>query len=355
MMLQAEPGSTRRVTVGVDTHLEVHVARAKDELGRLIAETSVATTPAGYSELLAWARRLGEVAAFGIEGTGSYGAALSRYLAGQGETVREVIRPNRQRRRRNGKSDPADADAAASAVLSGEDAGVPKGGDDKVEMIRTLRVARATGIKARTQAANALHALVVTAPAGLRESLRHLSRAELVRTCAAFRPGQLTDPTVATKTALRSLAGRYQALDAEIKTLDASLERLITSAAPRLVAIFGVGPDCAGALLVAAGDNPERLHSEQAFSMLCGASPVEASSGKVTRHRLNRGGNRQANAALHRVVVTRIGRDKKTQEYMARRQSEGKSNTEIVRCLKRYVAREVYHALKATKPEPAAA
>ena len=340
-----QPGSTG-VVVGVDTHKDTHVARAKDSLGRLVGEQLVPTTPAGHRQLLTWARGLGEVEAFGVEGTGSYGAGLARHLRAEGEVVIEVIRPNRQQRRRNGKSDPADADAAASAVLSGDAAGLPKCADGRVEMIRALRVARSTAVKARTQAVNALKALVITAPADLREQLRASSTVRLVCACARLRPGALVDPTAATKVALRSLATRYEALEAEVERLDAVLAQLVGEAAPELVARFGVGPDSAGALLVAAGDNPGRLHSEAAFSMLCGSSPIEASSGKVTRHRLNRGGDRQANAALYHVVMSRLRWDKATQDYMARRTAEGKSKREIIRCLKRYVAREIYLILK---------
>ncbi|MDQ6616040.1 MAG: IS110 family transposase [Actinomycetota bacterium] len=334
-----------RVTVGVDTHKDTHVARAKDQLGRRVGEKTIPTTPAGYTDLLAWARGLGAVETFGLEGTGSYGAGLARYLRRHGQVVVEVIRPNRQARRRNGKSDPADADAAASAVLAGDAAGPPKAGDGAVEMVRALRVARSTAIKARTQAANAMKALVVTAPDQLRESLRDLSKTELVRTCARCRPGELTGPTAATKTALRSLAARYEALEAEITALDDQIEPVIAKYAPELIGLFGVGSDSAGVLLVAAGDNPERLRSEAAFSMLCGSSPVEASSGKVTRHRLNRGGDRQANAALYRIVLVRLRHHEATKNYMARRTTEGMSKKEIIRCLKRYVAREIYAVL----------
>ena len=341
----AQPTSSG-VVVGVDTHKDTHVARAKDALGRRVGEQLVPTTPAGYRQLLAWARGFGEVEAFGVEGTGSYGAGLARYLRSEGEVVIEVIRPNRQARRRNGKSDPADADAAASAVLSGDAAGLPKGADGRVEMLRALRVARSTAVKARTQAVNALKALVVTAPSDLREQLRASSTVRLVYACARLRPGELVDATAATKVALRSLATRSEALEAELERLNAVLARLVGDAAPELVARFGVGPDSAGALLVAAGDNPGRLRSEAAFAMLCGASPIEASSGKIVRHRLNRGGDRQANAALYHVVMSRLRWDKATQDYMARRTAEGRTKREVIRCLKRYVAREIYLALK---------
>jgi transposase len=334
-----------RVTIGVDTHLDVHVAHAKDQLGRRLATVSIPTTPAGYQSLLAWARGLGEVETFGIEGTGSYGAALARFLRAHGQVVFEVNRPDRQARRRRGKSDPLDAENAARTVQAGEATVVPKAGDGVAEMLRCLRVARSTAIKARTQAGNAIKALLVTAPAELREQLRGLSTAKLVPTAAAFPPGKPTTPAAAAMLALRTLAVRHQALSAEITTLDTELARLTAKAAPGLVALFGVGPDSAGALLVAAGDNSDRLRSEGAFSMLCGASPVEASSGKTVRHRLNRGGDRQANAALHRIVIVRLRWHQPTKDYMARRIAEGKTTKEVIRCLKRYLAREVFAVL----------
>jgi transposase len=241
--------------------------------------------------------------------------------------------------------DPDTLVRAAARAVQGRQGSVPKTGDGQVEMIRSLRVARATAMKARTQAINALKALVVTAPEELREQLRGLSTVSLVRAAARFEPGAVTTPMAAAKLALRALAGRYQILSIELTALDVELARLTATVAPRLVALFGVGPDSAGALLVAAGDNPDRLRSDAAFSMLCGASPIEASSGKTRRHRLNRGGDRQANAALHRIVVTRLRHDRRTQDYLARRLSQGKSRKEAIRCLKRYLVREVYRAL----------
>jgi transposase len=343
MTTMPQPVPTQ-VTVGVDTHADVHVAVAKDVFGRRLDATSVPTTPAGYAELLDWAQRLGQPDAWGIEGTGSFGAALTRFLRGHGQVVVEVNRPDRSARRRRGKSDPLDAEAAARAVQAREGS-VPKAGDGQVEMIRSLRVARASAMKARTQAINALKALLVTAPADLREQLRGLSAVRLVQATAALAPGPVTTPVAAATLGLRTLGRRCQALSAEITTLDAELDRLTRTAAPKLVALFGVGPDSAGALLVAAGDNPDRLRSDAAFSMLCGASPIEASSGKTRRFRLNRGGDRQANAALYRIVVARLRHDQKTQDYVARRLSEGKSKKEAIRCLKRYVAREVFAVL----------
>jgi transposase len=344
-----------RVVIGVDTHQDRHVAAALNDLGRPLGVTTIAATRAGYDDLVVWAETFGEVEAFGVEGTGSYGAGLARHLRGAGYLVVEVIRPNRQARRRNGKSDLADATAAARAVISGEANGVPKTADDTVEMIRVLRVARSTAIKARTQAVNSLKSLLVTAPAELREQLHGLTTAKLIATAARLRPGSDATTTTATKTALRSLAGRYGALTAEIDVLDAQLAELTARAAPTLVETFGVGPDTAGALLVAVGDNPERLRSEAAFAMLCGAAPLEASSGKTVRHRLNRGGDRQANSALYRIVLVRLRHHKPTQEYMARRTEQGKTKPEIIRCLKRYVAREIYTILHHTVTPTAAA
>jgi transposase len=335
-----------RVTVGVDTHKDLHVAAAVDQLGRRLATTTAQATSAGYAWLLAWACALGEVTAWGVEGTGSYGAGLARFLAAHHQRVVEVNRPDRAARRRRGKSDAVDADAAARAVQAGQATGVPKAQDGTVEMLRALRTARQTAVKARTQAINALKGLLVTAPAELREQLAGLPTARLVRAAAALEPGTLATPTAAARLALRGLARRYQYLDAEITLLTEQLDALTARHAPALRGLHGVGPDCAAALLVAAGDNPRRLHSEAAFAALCGTSPVEASSGKTRRHRLNRGGDRQANAALHRIVVVRLRWHQPTRDYAARRTTQGKTNKEILRCLKRYVAREVFAVLR---------
>jgi transposase len=350
-----------RVTLGVDTHADVHVGVALDQLGRRLGSHSVPTTPAGYAELVAWAGRFGALERVGIEGTGSYGAGLARWLRARGLPVLEVERPTRQARR-HGKSDPVDAEAAARAVQAGTATAQPKAADGPVEMIRVLHLTRRAALKARTQAANQLHALVVSAPDALRARLRPLPLARRVTMAAAFRPGPtLATPTAATKLALKSVARRYQHLSAEIAALDAQLDRLVARAAPALVAVKGVGTDTAAALLVAAGDNPDRLRSEAAFAHLCGVAPIPASSGKSTRHRLNRGGDRDANRALHLLAVRRMAWDPRTRAYVARRTTEGRSKPEILRCLKRYLAREVYPLLvgrpaaAALLPPPSAA
>ena len=358
-MTTSAEGSTStaraEVVLGVDTHLHSHVAVALDQLGRKLGALAVPATAKGYEALVSWAEGFGDVRCAGVEGTGSFGAGLSRRLRAEGIEVLEVERPKRRHLQRRGKSDPIDAEAAARAVLAGEAAGTPKSGDGRVEMIRAIRAARRSVVKARTQAANQLRALRVTAPEGLRHRLSGLSTRALVAAAAArFRPGARPEnPEEATKFAMRSVARRYRALSEEIAELGAQLGRLVSDVAPGLTSLVAVGTDHAATLLTAAGDNPERLRSEPSFASLCGVSPIPASSGKVVRHRLNRGGNRDANRALHLICVVRMRVDERTRAYVARRTAEGKSKKEILRCLKRYVAREVYRVLVPTAaPSP---
>jgi transposase len=284
-----------------------------------------------------------------VEGTNSYGAGLTRALHAAGVAVAEVVRPNRQKRRLKGKSDPLDAEDAARAVLSGEAIAIPRhGDDDAVEMIRVLRVARSTAMRARTQAINALRSLIVTAPDELRDQLRGRPATEIIEAAVEF-TCDANDLNAATKQAIGSLARRYRNLDEEITELDATIGELTTAAAPELVAVFGVGTETASILLVTAGTNPDRLKSEASFAMLCGVAPLPASSGQTTRYRLNRSGDRQANAALHRIALVRMRWDQTTRDYVERRLNEGKTKREIIRCLKRYIAREIYKILKATR------
>ena len=324
------------VDVGVDTHLDLHVAVALEQLGRRLGALTVPTTAMGYKSLVSWAEGFGPVRCAGVEGTSSYGAGLARHFKTAGIPVMGVERPKRRHLRRNGKSDPLDdAEAAARAVLAGETAGEPKSGDGRVEMIRALRTARHSAVKARSQAANQLQALVVTAPETLRKRLRRLSTRELVAVAARFRLGSdPADVQTATKFALRSVARRHRQLSEEIAELDEQLDQLVAEAAPGLVSLPAIGASHAATLLIVAGDNPERLSSEASFASLCGASPIEASSGKVVRHRLNRGGDREADRALHLICVARMARDQRTREYVLRRTAEGKSKREIMRCLK---------------------
>ena len=337
------------VTIGVDTHLDAHVAVALDRLGRRLGIVSVQTTEAGYAKLLRWAEGLGELERVGIEGAGSFGAGLARFLRRRDVEVLEVGRPKRRDQHRSGKSDPIDAELAARSVLAGTAIGETKDGEGRVEMIRVLRAARRSAVKARSQAANQLKAMLITAPEEMRAQLRGLSTAKLVRRAASFRPGDLPDDVAAaTKYALRSIARRHRQLSEEIRELDAQLGRLVTETAPALVAVHGVGVDTAATLLVAVGEDPKRLRSEAAFAHMCGVAPIPASSGKVVRCRLNRRGNRDANRALHVVATERMSRDERTRAYVGKRTQEGKSKREIIRCLKRYVASELYLVLIST-------
>jgi transposase len=339
----SETPPTAELIVGVDTHKHVHAAVAISALGARLGATTVPVGAGGYRDLETWAQSLGPVRAFGVEGTGSYGAGLSRFLRERGHVVLEVNRPNRQLRQQKGKSDPLDAEGAARAVLAGQAAGLPKDGTGTAEMIRHLKVARDTAVKAQSQAMLALKALIVVAPVALRERLDGIAgRMALVRHLAALRPGPIASTTASAKVGLRALARRWLALNEEIGTHDVHLEQLTRQRAPELVEAHGIGTGTAAEMLLLVGDNPERIRSEAALAKLCGVCPIPASSGKTNRHRLNRGGNRQANAALYRVVITRMRGHKPTLDYVRRRTAEGKSKAEIIRCLKRYVVREIF-------------
>ena len=326
------------ITGGVDTHLDVHVGAALDAIGGVLGVESFAADGPGYRRLLAWLEGFGTVTLVGVEGTGSYGAGLTRHLLDKGIRVVEVDRPNRQERRRAGKSDPIDAIEAARAALSGRATSDATTRNGSVGAIRVLRVARSGARKDRVRALNQPRSLISTAPEELRRDLRDLSISRLVNTAAGLRPHPRTDIVNATKLAMRSLARRVRGIDAEMAEIDAVLRPLVAETAPDLVALYGVGSDTAGAFVVAAGDNPGRLRNEATFAHLCGASPLDASSGKQLRQRLNRGGDRQANAALWRIVFTRMASNPRTQRYVERRCKEVLTKAEAMRCLKRYVA-----------------
>ncbi len=341
---------TRRVIVGVDTHSAQHCAAVIDQEGRLLGWAEFPASAVGYRQLANWARGLGRLETAGVEGTGAYGAGLARFLVGEGIEVLEVPRPDRRLRRARGKSDPLDAEAAARAVLAGTAQVLPKMADGPMEAVRALRVARLGAIKAKTAATNALRSMIITAPEPLRSQLPSAGLPnKVINACCALRPdtSRFDDPTQATKTALRSIALRARQLREEIQVLDRQLIRLVATVAPRSLGIFAMGPDTTSALLVTIGDNPDRLRSESAFARLCGVAPIPASSGKTNRHRLHRGGDRSANRALHIAVVVRMRYCPRTRAYVARRTSEGLSKPEIIRCLKRYLAREMFQALRA--------
>jgi transposase len=337
----------RAITGGVDTHADAHVAAALDPLGGLLGVREFPATAAGYAGLLNWLAGFGTVALVGIEGTGSYGAGLARHVAAAGIRVVEVDRADRQDRRRNGKSDPLDAVSAARAAQSGRAAGAPKGRDGAVEAIRALMVAKRSARNERTQAINQARSLILTGPDDLRARFARHSAAALAEAIAALRPRPGDAAEYAVRVALRELGRRVEFLDGQLERLDELIVPLVTARAPGLLALHGVGPDTAALLLVAAGDHPERLRSEAAWAHLCAAAPLQASSGKVTRYRLNPGGDRQANHALWRIVLTRMSAHPPTLIYVERRTKEGLSKKEIIRCLKRYVAREVYRHLRA--------
>jgi transposase len=315
-----------------------------------VATAAFPASGAGYRALLAWACGHGPVGRAGVEGTGSYGAALARQLRRAGVQVIEVNRPDRAARRRRGKTDAVDAEAAARAVLDGRATVTPKNADGPVETLRLFKVAKDSAVKARTQAINQLKAVLVGANPELRESLAGLGRATLIRRCAQLPDSDPTtgggDVAATIAYTLRLLARRIQHLTAEINDLTGRITDAVECRAPQLLQRRGVGPDSAAALLITAGDNPQRLDHDAAFAALCGASPIQASSGKTRRHRLNRGGDRQANAALYRIALTRLRCDPRTRNYLDRRTTEGKTRREAIRCIKRYIAREIYSLIR---------
>jgi transposase len=334
-----------RVTGGVDTHKDTHVAAALDQLGRVLGTEAFPATAAGYAALWRWLQRFGDVVAVGVEGTGAWGAGLARFLSSREVAVIEVRRGNRQHRRRHGKSDTTDAISAARSVQSGDADGVAKTADGSVESIRLLAVARRSAMKARSQTANQILSIIDTAPEELRSRFHGQPVRDVAATAARFHRSPIDTPHDAAKCALRHLARRWRHLSDEITELDELLGELTTATAPTLVALNGAGTQTAAALLVAAGDNPHRLETPASFVALCGASPLDASTGRQERHRLNRGGDRQANAALYIIVISRLRWDPATQAYMARRRAQGKTRKEVIRCLKLYVAREVHRAI----------
>jgi transposase len=339
------------VVVGVDTHKDEHVAVALDGLGGRLGELAIVANPDGYAELVAWADQLGAVAVFGVEGTGSYGSGLARFLRRHARRVIEVSRPPRKGERRlSGKSDTIDAEHAAREVLAGKATATPKLADGIVEAIRLIKIARDTAVKAHSQAMITLKATLVTATDDLRAELEPLTDFKLIQTCAALdASGDVADPAVAMRHVLGTLARRWLELHEEIKIHSRNLKKLTKLAAPELVAAFGIGPDIAAEMLITAGDNNDRIRSDAALAKLCGACPIPAGSGKTNgRHRLNRGGNRQANAALYRAIIVRMRWHPPTIAYVTRRTAEGLSKKEIIRCLKRFLAREIYRLL----PEP---
>ena len=339
-----EQGAGRHIVGGVDTHKDLHVAAVVDERDRVLATASFATTRQGYRHMLAWMRSFGAVQRVGVESTGSYGAGLLRFLQQAGIEVLEVTTPDTHDRRRRGKNDDLDAQSAAHAAFAGRRTVTPKSRDGMIKSLRVLKACRKTAVAARRVALQMIHNTVVCAPDELRETLRKMTRMQLIRTLAGWRP-DLTDyrnVVSAYRITLKSLGRRYLELHDEIADLDVMVGAIVDELAPELVARNSIGRNGAAQLLLTAGDNPERLHSEAGLAALCGVSPVPALSGKTVRHRLNRGGDRAANSALHIIAIGRLRTDPKTKDYVARRIAKGHSKLEAIRCLKRYIAREVF-------------
>lgn len=338
----------RCVVGGVDTHKDLHMAAVVDGQDRVLGNQCFASTRQGYRQMLAWMRSFGEVARVGVECTGTYGAGLLRYLQQSGVTVLEVTTPDKADRRKRGKDDTIDAQNAAHAAYAGARAVTPKSRDGMIESLRVLKVCRKTAVAARRVALQMIQTTIVAAPDELREQLRSLTRMQLIRTLAGWSP-DLTDyrnVASAYRIALKSLGRRYLELHDEIADLDIMIAALVEELAPELVALNSIGYESAAQLLLTAGDNPERLKSEASFAALCGVSPVPASSGKITRHRLNRGGDRAANSALHIIAIGRLRTDTRTKAYVRKRIAEGHSKLEAIRCLKRYLAREVFGLIR---------
>jgi transposase len=340
---------------GVDTHKDLHMAAIIGTDDNVLDTAVFPTTRTGYRALLAWMRGHGRLARVGMEGTGCYGAGLHRYLTRQGIEVLEVARPDRAERRRRGKNDTLDAQNAAHAARDGRRVVTAKARTGLVEVLRTLRATRTAAVAARREALQVLDAQMITAPEELRDQLRGLTRMRLVRTLATSRPsvGARLDLLQATTMALGSLARRIVHLDDEIAELDELIAPLVRELAPSLLAAPGFGIHTTAQLLVTMGDNPQRITTEPRFAKLCGAAPLDASSGKTQdRHRLNRGGDRGANSALYLVVLNRMRYNDRTRTYVERRTTEGKTKGEIIRCLKRYAAREAYYLIKHDHEHP---
>ncbi len=336
--------------VGVDSHRDEHVvAVVSAPVGAVIAERSVRANARGYRELLRVAERSAPGRrAWAIEGTGSYGAGVARYLAERGEVVLEVSRTPRAERRLRGKDDTLDAARAARAALAADRLALPRAGDRRVAL-RLLLIARRSAVDVRREALTQLRAVIVTAPDGLREELRALPTGKLLDRCSRLRRSAGALDELTTRLVLRSLARRIKAATLEADELERELLTHVRGLAPALLDEPGIGPIVAAQLIVA-WSHPGRLRSEACFARLAGVAPVPASSGQTSRHRLSRGGDRQLNRAIHTIVLHRRQHDPATRTYIARRMAEGKSRRDATRLLKRYLARHLYRLLQDQEP-----
>lgn len=345
---QALPVSGSIVVAGVDTHKDTHHAAVLDSNGQVLGDAPFPVTAAGYQALLGWVGQFGVIDRVGVELTGSYGAALTRHLIEAGVEVVEVNTTDKVTRARRGKDDRIDAVAAAQKVLAGMATATPRDSTGVVESIRMLTVVRDSAVRGRTQALNQLKDLLVTAPAALRERLSGLSLPAIAKHAARFRPDltRLVEPEQAAKLAMQRLGNRVIALSAESTTAEAQLRALVAQTVPTLLSRPGIGVHTAARFLITAAANIDRLPDDAAFARLCGAAPVPVSSGHTHRMRLHRGGDRQANKALHMVIVGRMKHDPETRAYITRRITDGLSKRDAMRALKRFLARRVYNDLK---------
>lgn len=342
--------SSMAVIGGVDTHAETHHAALITITGQHLIDREFPTSPAGYAELAQFLTSHGPLQQVGVEGTSSYGAGLLPVLQAAGLEVVEVIRPNRGSRRR-GKSDPIDAYQAAKETLAGQFLPIPKAPGGAIDAIRPLLITRHSAVAARAAVLQLISSLLITAPQGVRERFRRLPRTQRINALARLRPQPATtDPTAAMLFSLKRLAQRYQTLTVEITDSEADLEQWVTRTNPALHATHGIGTITAAQLLITAGDNPHRIRNQAAFAALTGTSPIPASSGHTNKWRLNRGGDRQANCALHQIIIVRLASDAATKAYYTRRKAEGKTRRDIIRCLKRALAKEVFQLLLTPHP-----
>jgi transposase len=332
--------------IGVDTHRDTLAAAAVTQVGGVLAQTTSSADAAGYQHLLGFARStVPGRRAWAVEGAGSFGAGLAVFLQQRGEQVLEVGRPKRPTSRTGAKSDALDAVRAAREALGQERLAIPRRRGQR-EALRVLLTTRRCATLAPVAAIGQLKALIVGAPEELRAELRGRSTASQVQHCASLRarPARSLEHQ-ATVRALRATAQRIQFLQAEADQLQAELSTLVAAMAPWLLEVPGVGPLSAAQVLVS-WSHAGRLRSEAAFAALAGTNPIPASSGQVTRYRLNRGGDRQLNRALHTILLVRLRIDPNTRAYVARRTAEGKSRRDAKRCLRRVIARQLFRLLE---------
>lgn len=342
------------VIAGIDTHKDTHHVAVLDTVGRLLGVNVFPTTSAGHRAVADWIGSHGPIDRVGIELTGSYGAGLTRYLTGEGITVVEVNTTDKATRARQGKNDTIDAISAAQKVLSGMATAIPKDTTTVVESVRMLMLVRDSAVKSRTQTMNQVKDILVTAPDELREQFTGMTLPAAAKKAAQLRPDRtrLADPTQAGKVALKRLGERIHDLTDEINDAQRELDILVAATVPTLLSRPGIGTLTAAQLLITAGANIDRLTSDAAFAHLCGAAPIPAASGKTDRVRLNRFGDRQANRAMHMIIIGRFKNDPETSAYLARKLAEGKSKKDTIRCLKRFLARRIYNDLKTDLKRP---